>query len=205
MKRMLWIIPLLALLLAGGFFISSSRAATETAPYTVIKSEDPFEVRSYDTLNLAKVSLPADNPKAATMDGAFMKLFRFIDGANETGEKIAMTTPVIMQHTEKESSMSFVLPQATAAKGTPTPKDEVKLDQIPSVTIIAIRFNGRSNPEVEKTKLAALQTWAKSQNLTTEGTPLIAYYDPPWTPGPLRRNEVLLRLAPGQLSASPAP
>jgi cytochrome c-type biogenesis protein CcmH/NrfF len=42
---MLWIIPLLVLLLAGGFFISSSRAATETAPYTVLETDDKIEVR----------------------------------------------------------------------------------------------------------------------------------------------------------------
>jgi SOUL heme-binding protein len=194
MKRMLWILPLLVLLLAGGFFISSSRASTETAPYTVLETDDKIEVRLYDTLHLAKVSLPASDPKAENMDGAFMKLFRFIDGANDTGEKIAMTTPVIMQRTSTESSMSFVMPRAIAEKGTPKPKGDVTLDQLPSVKVVAIRFSGRSNPEVEKQKLAALQTWAKTKNLTTEGTPLVAYYDPPWTPGPFRRNEILLRL-----------
>ena len=77
---------------------------------------------------------------------------------------------------------------------TGRPDSTVTLDQLPSVKVVAIRFNGRSNPEVEKQKLAALQTWAKTKNLTTEGTPLVAYYDPPWTPGPFRRNEILLRL-----------
>jgi hypothetical protein len=142
MKRMLWILPLLILLLAGGFFISSSRASTETAPYTVLETDDKIEVRLYDTLHLAKVSLPASDPKAENMDGAFMKLFRFIDGANDTGEKIAMTTPVIMQRTSTESSMSFVMPKAVAAKGAPKPKGDVTLDQLPSVKVdIKARLN----------------------------------------------------------------
>jgi hypothetical protein len=194
-KHVLWILPLTLFLIAGGFFVSTSRANTETAPYTVIKSENSFEVRSYDTLHLAKVSIPSSSPKSENMDGAFMKLFRFIDGGNQTGEKIAMTTPVIMQRDDKESSMSFVMPKATATNGTPHPKGDVKLAQLPSVKVVTIRYRGRSNPEIEKEKLAALQTWAKTQNLTTEGTPLFAYYDPPWTPGFLRRNEVLLRLS----------
>lgn len=184
----------MVLLIAGGFFISSSRASTETAPYAVLDSDDEIEIRLYDTLHLAKVSLPASNPKSEKMDGAFMKLFRFIDGANDTGEKIAMTTPVIMQRTSTESSMSFVMPKAVAAKGTPKPKGDVTLDQFPSVKLVAIRFNGWSTPEVEKEKLEALQSWIKTRNIAVEGPPLVAYYDPPWTPGPLRRNEVLLRI-----------
>jgi hypothetical protein len=195
MKRFLWLLPVLALLLAGGFFVSTSRAASETAPYKVVKSDGAFEVRDYDTLQLAKVTLPASDPKSETMDGAFMKLFRFIDGANATGEKIAMTTPVLMQRGEKQSSMSFVMPRAVAARGAPQPKGEVSLDKMEPVRVIAVRFSGRSNPETEKQKLVELEAWAKSQNLATQGEPVIAYYDPPWTPGPLRRNEVLLRLA----------
>ena len=196
MKRMLWIIPLLVLLLAGGFFISSSRASTETAPYTVLETDDKLEVRLYDTLHLAKVSLPASDPKAENMDGAFMKLFRFIDGGNETGEKIAMTTPVIMQRTSTESSMSFVMPKAIAAKGAPKPKGDVTLDQLPSVKVVAIRFSGRSNPEVEKQKLAALQTWAKTKNLKLSPTAQVARYDDPFTMPWNRRNEILIDLIP---------
>ncbi len=195
MKRMLGFLSLVTVLLAGGFFLSTSRAATESAPYKVVEADGAIEIREYATLKLAKVSLPSSDPKSKTMDGAFMKLFRFIDGANESGEKIAMTSPVIMQHGDQESSMSFVMPKTLDAKETPKPKGEVTLDLLPPSQVIVIRFSGRSNLEKEKVKRLELEAWAKARQLTTTGGPLIAYYDPPWTPGPLRRNEILLRLS----------
>jgi hypothetical protein len=194
MKRVLWFLSILTLLLTGGFFLSTSRAATESAPYQVLESDGAIEIREYETLKLAKVSLPTSDPKSKNMDGAFMKLFRFIDGGNESGEKIAMTTPVIMQRGAQESSMSFVMPKTLDAKETPKPKGEVILDVLPPSKVVVIRFNGRSDLEKEKAKLLELETWAKGRKLKTTGEPLIAYYDPPWTPGPFRRNEVLLRL-----------
>ncbi len=194
MKRMLWIIPSLVLLSAGWFFVSNSRAATETAPYQVLQQEKDFELREYETLHLAKVSLPSNDKRSKNMDGSFMKLFRFIDGGNERSEKIAMTTPVIVQRGEKESSMSFVMPKASVAKGLPTPKGEVKLDQIQAVKVIVIRYSGVSKEAKELEKLGALRAWAKTKSIDTEGEPFFAFYDPPWTPGPMRRNEVLLRV-----------
>lgn len=194
MKRMFWIIPALVLTFAGWFFVSNSRAATETAPFKVLQQEKDFELREYETLHLAKVSLPSTDKRSKNMDGSFMKLFRFIDGGNERGEKIAMTTPVIVQRGEKESSMSFVMPKASVAKGLPVPKGEVKLDQIQAVKVIAIRFSGVSKEAKEVEKLNALKAWAKTKSIDTEGEPFFAYYDPPWTLGFMRRNEVLLRV-----------
>lgn len=198
MKRLFWTLLFVAVLLSGGFFLSTSRAATESAPYSVVEKDGAFEIREYQALKLAKVSMPASDPKSATMDGAFMKLFRYIDGGNESGEKIAMTTPVLMRRDAQERSMSFVMPQSLADKAAPKPKGEVSLDVLPPCRVVALRFSGRSDTGKEKVRLEELLAWAKARALTTSGEPLIAYYDPPWTPGPLRRNEILLRLAPAK-------
>ncbi len=194
MKRMLWVIPGLVLLGISFFFVSNSRAATETAPYKVVRKDGGIELREYDTLHLAKVSMPTSDKRSKNMDGGFMKLFRFIDGQNERDEKISMTTPVIIERGEKESSMSFVMPQKSVAKGLPVPKGEVKLDQIPAVKIVALRFSGVSNSTKEAAQLEVLQAWAAKEGIMVEGTPLFAFYDPPWTLGFMRRNEVLLRV-----------
>ncbi len=194
MKPMLWIIPALIVIALGFFFVSNSRAATPTAAYKVIKTDGDFELRAYETLHLAKVTMPTSDKRSKNMDGSFMKLFRFIDGQNERDEKISMTTPVIVERGEKESSMSFVMPETSVAKGLPTPKGEVKLDQMPPVKIAVLRFAGVSNTKQETEKLAALKAWMTKEKLTPEMTPLFAFYDPPWTLGFMRRNEVLLRV-----------
>jgi hypothetical protein len=194
MNRILWIIPGLIVLAVGFFFVSNSRAATPTAAYKTIKREGDFELRAYETLHLAKVTLPATDKRSKNMDGSFMKLFRFIDGQNEREEKISMTTPVIVERGDKESSMSFVMPEITVAKGLPTPKGDVKLAKIPPVKIAVLRFAGVSNSQKEAEKLTALQAWMTKEKLTPQLTPLFAFYDPPWTLGFMRRNEVLLRV-----------
>lgn len=194
MKRMIWITATLILLAVAFFFVSNSRAATETAPYKVLQKDGDFEVRMYESMRLAKVSLPTSSAASQNMDGSFMKLFRFIDGQNERSEKIAMTTPVLVQRGEAEASMSFVMPQASVAQGLPAPKGEVKLDTLPAVKIVALKFSGVSSRDREAKELAQLQAWALKQGLVTEGDAFYAYYDPPWTPGFMRRNEVLLRV-----------
>tara|TARA_B100001939_G_C16753876_1_gene535253 strand:- start:619 stop:771 length:153 start_codon:yes stop_codon:yes gene_type:complete len=37
-----------------------------------------------------------------------------------------------------------------------------------------------------------LREWIKENNLVITGDPIEAFYDPPWTPGFLRRNELLI-------------
>ncbi len=194
MNRILWIIPGLIVLAVGFFFVSNSRAATPTAAYKTIKTEGDFELRAYEALHLAKVSLPTSDKRSKNMDGSFMKLFRFIDGQNEREEKISMTTPVIVERGDKESSMSFVMPEINVAKGLPTPKGDVKLAKMPPVKSAVLRFAGVSNSQKEAEKLTALQAWMTKEKLTPELTPLFAFYDPPWTMGFMRRNEVLLRV-----------
>ena len=47
----------------------------------------------------------------------------------------------------------------------------------------------------EAAALDDLQNWLQQESLTPAGGPIYGYFDPPWTPSFLRRNEVMLRLA----------
>lgn len=173
---------------------STSRAGYESATFTVLKSEENFEVRDYPEL---KVVSTAMDPAKKERDDRFMRLFRYIDGNNATEQKVAMTTPVFMTGeaggTSGPARMNFVVPAEVAAAGAPAPKaEDVVLDSLPARRVAVIRFAGRSIPSLETAKLSELRAWLERQNLTATGEPFLAYYDPPWTPGPLRRNEVLV-------------
>ena len=43
---------------------------------------------------------------------------------------------------------------------------------------------------------AQLREWIAARGLTANGAATYAYYNDPWTPGFLRRNEVIISLAP---------
>lgn len=58
--------------------------------------------------------------------------------------------------------------------------------------VAVLRFSGRRSAEAETAALKKLRAWMAQQSLKETGSPFTASYDPPWTPGPMRRNEVLV-------------
>jgi len=192
MKHMFWAVPVLLLVVGCSVFaFKNSRSNTESPSYKVVRNEGAFELREYPALRLVKTGMASD------MDGSFMRLFRYIAGQNERDEKISMTTPVLIDRKASEGSMSFIVPAETLAKGAPLPKsNQVRLDDLPAGLFAIHRFKGSSPGKNESEALDALRSWCTAQKITTTGEPLFAYYDPPWTPSFLRRNEVLLRVKP---------
>ncbi|MBL9146812.1 MAG: heme-binding protein [Verrucomicrobiaceae bacterium] len=191
MKRMFWILLCLLLVGCSVFAFKNSRASTETPDYLVTRTDGAFELRVYPALRLAKTGMASD------MDGSFMRLFGYITGKNERSESIAMTTPVIIDRKAGEGSMSFIVPKATLDKGVPQPKSEqVRIDDLAAGTFAVHRFKGTSRGKDEKAALEALKAWCQAQKIEVQGDPLFAYYDPPWTPAFMCRNEVLLRVKP---------
>lgn len=167
---------------------SSTAMAIETPSYRAIRQDGDFEVREYPDLPVART---------ASGGGDFMRLFRYISGDNAGTQKIAMTAPVLVQHGGKDAGMSFVAPAELARSGkVPAPKDPaVSLATLPAGTWAVLRFSGGRNEKNENASLAALRARAAQADLKTEGEPLFAYFDPPWIPGFMRHNEVMLRVA----------
>jgi hypothetical protein len=159
----------------------------ETADYTVVSSKDDFEIRDYPALTLVTAPMPRRGA-----DGAFMKLFRFISGKNDRSEKIAMTTPVFMSGAES-GTMAFVLPKTIAAKGAPSPSNpDLSIVRKHPARYAVLCFKGVASPEHSLREASRLGAWVSAQGLHSAGSPVFAYYNPPWTPGFMRRNEVLI-------------
>ena len=71
--------------------------------------------------------------------------------------------------------------------------------EIPPGRFAVMRFSGGRSEANEKAALDRLQTWMAAENLRASAPPVFGYFDPPWTPPFLRRNEVMLSLdAPAQ-------
>ena len=169
----------------------SLMASYESPDYKTVSSEGSFEIRDYPSLTLASTPMQKRGE-----DGSFMKLFRFIEGRNDRSEKISMTTPVLMTGPQS-GTMSFVVPKAVAEKGAPAPSNpDVTIQTVPAARYAAYRFSGSGNPAASEAAAKKLLGWADSKNLSVSGTPLFAYYNPPWTPWFMRRNEVLIRITP---------
>ncbi len=175
------------------------RAGYESAEYKIVTSDGKFEVRDYPDLMLVATSTKLD---AQGRDGSFMKLFRYISGANDSDKKISMTTPVFMENDKADSAvqMGFVMPKDVAVQGVPKPTGEgVEVRKRTGGRFAVLRFSGQLTAKLAKESEAKLRTWMETKGLVADDSPgssgvETAGYDPPFTPGPLRRNEVLIRL-----------
>lgn len=175
---------------AGFWLVNNSRVSIETPEYKVIRTDGKFEIRDYPALALVSTSMEDGN-----MDGSFMRLFRFITGKNENAEKIEMTAPVLIDSTTEKQTMSFIMPKKTVEKGVPKPSGEqVGLGKIEAARFAVFRFDGGRSAENEKNATEKLNEWVAARKLTPKGLPMFAYYDPPWTPVFMRRNEVMIRI-----------
>jgi len=191
---------LIGILLTGMFgWNMIARGAYESAAYTVVESDGKFEIREYPDLMLAATSTKSD---LQGRDGSFMQLFRYISGANESKQKISMTTPVFMenQNSGERVQMGFVMPKEVADQGVPKPTGEkVEVRKREGGRFAVVRFSGALTAKSAKDAETRLREWMQTKGLEplslgeSNGVET-AGYDPPFTPGPLRRNEVLIRI-----------
>lgn len=164
------------------------RGGYESAPYTVVTHDGKFELRDYPALVIAETPMQG-------ADSSFMRLFRFIDGKNTAQQKIPMTTPVFFAGGSTNQTMAFVMPKDMSTNQAPNPSDgSVQIREIPGGQFAVFRFSGGRGETNQLKALEKLQVWMAKNNLTASSGPIFAYFDPPWTPSFLRRNEVMLRL-----------
>lgn len=165
----------------------SSRSGYKSAPYVIVRSDGNFELRDYPELTVAETSM-----KEGGSGGSFNRLFRFITGGNKDRQKISMTTPVFMSGSGSDDTMAFVMPAEIGKVSQPT-DGAVKVREVPGGRFAVLRFSGSRSRQQETERLDQLKAWMAAQGIGSASSPVYAYFDPPWTPPMLRRNEVMLR------------
>ena len=196
-RRKIWL-TLFGLFIFGGTYFGwklTARGAYESAAYRVVVSDGDFEIREYPDLVVASTAMPT---RSESDNDSFMRLFRYISGGNEAKQKVAMTTPVFMEQPEltEPGQMEFVIPNEVASAGAPDPTDDsVQIRTREGGRFAVVRFPGRLDKQLKR-----LQDWIANRELIVDNETEVAGYDPPWTPGPMRRNEILIRVK--QLSDS---
>ena len=185
MNRLL-MIPLTVLGLSVLAGCAAVRGGYESAPYRLVRSMKGMEIREYPRLEVAETRM------GNGANGGFGRLFRYISGDNAQERRIPMTTPVLMQG----GRMGFVMPAASAVASLPKPSDSlVALVSIPGGEFAVLRFSGGRTRQNEIVAERRLRERMAAAGLQADSEPIFAYFDPPWTPSFLRRNEVMIRIA----------
>lgn len=178
-------------LVAAGAVYIYSRATIETPTYVVERQEALFEVRLYPELILAQVTTGPRSRRAA-VQAAFNPLVRYIFARDRPGAKIAMTAPVVQTPQGEAWVVSFIIPAGVDVQNLPTPAGDVRLVTEPARRMATLRFSGAWTDARFEAAVERLLGWTDAQGLTVVGPPEFGYYDDPFTPAFLRRNEVLV-------------
>ncbi len=174
---------LVALLFQG--WVMWSNTDVEEQPYELLKTYGDIEIRHYPKARL--ISYTSD--KSSDNDG-FRTLAGYIYGGNEDEMKIAMTAPVHMSSSQKESVMSFVLPQEHWDEKLPAPNNnDVKMHFSEAKDVAVIRFSGYSNQDKYNAKKMELVSALDSMGITYGSDFTLLGYDPPYK-ATNRRNEI---------------
>jgi hypothetical protein len=193
MKIFLIVIFTLVLVVAGlsaWFYMETSNI--EQYGYEVIQQHGEVEIRSYKPAIFSTYTMQVDSYEASSR-GGFQTLAGYIFGGNEKQEKIAMTSPVMMEIGES-TTMSFMVPSGRTIESLPKPNNSnIQFVEKPAVVMAAIRFGGwASDEKIEKYKQ---RLSSKLNELGIEHTGRFAYlgYNPPFQ-FVNRRNEVVVEL-----------
>ena len=182
--------------------------ATEEPDYEIIKKFDKVEIRQYAPTVVAEVVLDASAEDAGSQ--AFPILAGYIFGKNKGEKKYAMTAPVTQTAEPVRMDMTapvtqaavtggtrvqFVLPKGVTLASAPEPIDpRVRLREVAATAWAVIRYSGSWSQANYQEHLSELRASLAAQGVATQGEPVLARYNPPFTPTFMRRNEIWLAL-----------
>jgi hypothetical protein len=118
-----------------------------------------------------------------------------------------MTAPVTQQRASDAAAAAgperegpwrirFIMPAEYDREDLPEPAtDVVRLVEVPPQRVAAVRFSRVATDAPIEAQEKRLRAWLEARRLAPAGPPTYAYYNDPFTPGFLRRNEVLIALA----------
>ena len=194
-----------ALLLAATAMTSH---AIEEPDFQVVQRLDAVEIRQYAPYVVAEVTV--SGPADSAGNRAFPLLAGYIFGKNKGEKKFAMTAPVTQTAAPLKMEMTapvtqaevpggmrvqFVLPKGVTLESAPEPLDpRVQLRLVPASQWAAIRYSGTWSQSNYEEHLALLKDALDKSGVATQGEPVLARYNPPFTPWFMRRNEIWLAL-----------
>jgi uncharacterized protein YxeA len=189
------VVTLLVLFIIGQLWISLSSKNIEQHSYKVVENfdEENVEIREYESANFAYVTMPASSYEESSSKG-FRMLAGYIFGGNETGEKIAMTSPVKMTM-EDSVTMQFMVPERYSLEDLPTPESTaVRFKKEEGKTMAAIRFGGWASDKKIEEHSSKLRDFLEQEGITHLDNFSYLGYNPPYQLFN-RRNEVVVEVA----------
>ena len=169
--------------------------ALEQPKYEIVEKIGDLELREYSSFAIAECALPNVPNVSSASSYAFSRLFNYIQGRNSKAQPIQMTKPVRQEPHESGWKVSFVIPEEIRIAGIPEPADSsISIREVPGGLYAALVYRGSWGEAKQQFQSAKLLEPVRKSGHSVKGPIISAVYNPPFTPGPLRRNEVMVEL-----------
>ena len=184
---------------------SYARGRTEQPAHEVLIDDEPFQLRRYAPMLVASVTVTGERSDAT--DEAFGQLASYIFASDREGEEIEMTTPVTQAVRGSDPMVTlagagtdagrytvrFTMPARWTRETLPAPANpNIVIEELPAREMAVVTFSGAATDEAVREQGEKLRGFMERQSLLPDGTLEYAYYDPPFTLPPARRNEVMM-------------
>jgi hypothetical protein len=167
-----------------------------------------FELRAYPRLLVAETVVKGD--RQAALEEGFQRLADYIFAKSRGGEKISMTAPVLADREGANERVAmtapvlseevdgggwrtrFVMPAKYDRASLPVAPAGIVIAEIPPREMAAVRFSGGSEDDNLARQERRLRDWMAANGFEAAGAPEYTFYNSPYIPPFLRRNEVLI-------------
>jgi hypothetical protein len=163
----------------------------ESPTYDLLTVDGEIEIRQYFNFYIVEY----DNENDPAISNGFGSLFRYISSDNKANEKISMTIPVIEEITEDKKKMAFVVPKKFGDRIPEPNNPALNIKPFAEGLFGVIRYSGLSNASKEAKIQEKLNIWLKEKGYKIESNFMLAFYNAPFIPPFLRRNEVWVRVS----------
>ncbi len=194
--------------------ISQTAMAIERPDYEVLLRDGDVEFRHYSAYLVAQtmVENTPDRDEAANI--GFRRLFKYISGANiaktkismtspveqfaenvQAGQKIDMTAPVEQVKSQEGWAVAFILPKIFNWDSAPVPSDPtVRIVERPERIVATLRYSGRWTDKNVARHGQELKSYLEGHSIAERSPVQTAFYNAPFTPPFMRRNEVQIEV-----------
>lgn len=176
---------------AAAYYLNERNS--EKPDYDLLIDEGRFALRAYPAMLVAETV--QDGQRETALGNGFRVLSDYIFARSRPGKKIAMTSPVLTTRADTGWRTRFVMPSKLTRAELPDPAPGVTLCEQADRTMAAIRFSGTADDTALAENEAALREWMAANSLEPAGDVEYAFYNSPFIPGPMRRNEILIPAA----------
>tara|TARA_B100001758_G_C18389866_1_gene602272 strand:+ start:1540 stop:2118 length:579 start_codon:yes stop_codon:yes gene_type:complete len=187
-KKYYLFVPILITMFFISSFFTTSQEINDT--YQVLRKIGKIEIREYKSLLYVSYHKKGAD---SNQNSHFRVLADYIFGANEKEEKIAMTSPVVI-NLENDREMLFRMPDKYNKKNLPQPNNNnIKVIKSKKQTKATIRYSGYTNEQKENKMIKELKKILLENNIKHTGQYELFVYDPPYKPFN-RRNEISVNI-----------